>query len=35
VGALFCHCSVLRRLALKLHRRRRALKGELQTVEGL
>jgi hypothetical protein len=35
VGALFCHCSLLRRLVLKLHSRRRALKGELQTVECL
>ncbi len=35
VGALFCHCSVLRRLALKLHSRRRALKDEVQAVECL
>ncbi len=35
VGTLFCHCSVLRRLALKLHSRRRALEGELQTVKCL
>lgn len=35
VGALFCHCPVLRRLALKLHSRRRAFEGELQTVKCL
>ena len=34
LGMLFCHCSVARRLALKLHSRRKASAREFRTPKG-
>lgn len=35
LGVLFCHCGAARRLALKLHGRRKASAGALQNLESI